>query len=116
MILPQLVTAATAVAGAATVVLSAASISNIVDTYSLVRRHNQQEQLQSSKAHLEAAAPWTSVDEAVDALTNMKKKDLVELFLRCEPPSDLGYIDDEECWLYDGYLLDVGPILVSSTA
>ena len=54
----------------------------------------------------------------------MKRKDLVELFLNCDPPSDaheLAFVDgdirEEEggggCWGYDGYLLDNGPILVS---
>lgn len=63
------------------------------------------------------------MDEAVAGLSGMNRKELVELFLRCDPPSDareLAFEDGEKreedgggCWVYDGYLLDNGPILVS---
>ena len=54
----------------------------------------------------------------------MNRRDLIELFLNCDPPSDareLTFVDGDEreeeggggCWGYDGYLLDNGPILVS---
>ena len=61
-------------------------------------------------------------------LSSMKKRELVRLFLHCDPPSNLrnlafcnsgikeseGKVNDD--WaIYDGYLLDNGPILTHVT-
>jgi len=93
------------------------------DTYSLVQQHRQQLQLQSPITPPEVSVvskvkKWSSVDEALDGLSTMNKKDLVELFLHCEAPSisDLSFSDSgQEDWRYDGLLLDNGPILVSAS-
>jgi len=124
MIIPQPIsTIATVAAGAVTFILSAASISNMYDTYSLVQQHRQQLQLQSPITPPEVSVvskvkKWSSVDEALDGLSTMNKKDLVELFLHCEAPSisDLSFSDSgQEDWRYDGLLLDNGPILTPVT-
>ena len=81
------------------------------ETYALVQQYRQPLSLPSSSS---LAKTWKSTDEALEGLRKMKKKDLVELFLHCEPPakSELAFSDGEQDWRYDGYLLDNGPILV----
>lgn len=62
------------------------------------------------------AASWKSIDEAIHELQTMSRRDLVSLYLDCEHPQ----IDDlavtieqtDENWVYDGYLLSNGRILV----
>lgn len=130
MIVQPIATIATAAIGAATVILSAASISNIYETYSLVQMHQQNQLLMPSppSSLSEVVAPsssiisskWKTIDEAVHDLSNMKKRDLVELFLHCDAPdimSDIRFCsnDDGKNWRYDGYLLDNGPILTPVT-
>ena len=120
MIVQPIATVAAAVAGAATVILSAASVSNVYETYSLVRQRRRQLQQTppESPSHPPSVAQtegWASADEAVEGLSRMKKRDLVELFMHCDSPetSGLAFCDEGEGWRYDGYLLDNGPILVS---
>lgn len=64
------------------------------------------------------------LDEAVMELSSMKKRELLRLFIHCDPPSNLrnlgvGNIERKEGmdddWGYDGYLLDNGPILTHVT-
>ena len=107
MMLPQLVL----VGG--TAILSSASIFNIYETYSLIKGYPQQ--LQSSDV-VSKRNKWKTTDEAVNGLSNMKKKELIELYLQCEPPdlpSDISYYNDK--YQYDGYLLDNGPVLTLVT-
>lgn len=139
MIVPQpLSTLAIAAAGATTIILSAASMSNMYETYSLVQHHKKR--LMSSPSTLSAASKrralppsspssaaskyqtWTTIDEALVGLKNMKKRDLLDVFLHCDPPaiSDLGISSDDDDegeggTRYDGYLLDNGPILTPVT-
>jgi hypothetical protein len=71
---------------------------------------------------------WKTMDDAAMELSSMKKRELVRLFLHCDPPSNLlnlafcnsgikeseGKVNDD--WAgYDGYLLDNGPILTHVT-
>ncbi|KAL3805740.1 hypothetical protein ACHAW5_003820 [Stephanodiscus triporus] len=120
---------ATASAGATALILSVASISNICETRAIVQQHRQGRRLDSWPQSSPPAPPkksWKSTDEAVAGLSGMNRKELVELFLRCDPPSDareLAFEDDGDereeggggCWVYDGYLLDNGPILTRVT-
>jgi len=114
MMLPQLVL----VGG--TVILSSASIFNIYETYSLIKGYPQQLQSTSIPDVVSKRNKWKTTDEAVNGLSNMKKKELVELYLQCEPPdlsSDISYYNNKKGYQYqyDGYLLDNGPVLTSVT-
>lgn len=89
--------------------------------FTLARRHNRKRSLQISSPlnsdMMSQAASWKSLDEAIDELRTMKRKDLISLFLDCENPdiNDLAVTSqqtNEDDWVYDGYLLDNGPILV----
>ena len=89
--------------------------------FTLARRHNRKRSLQISSPlnsdMMSQAASWKSLDEAIDELRTMKRKDLISLFLDCEHPdiNDLAVVSQQttgnDC-VYDGYLLDNGPILV----
>ena len=113
MMLPM-TSLATAAAGAVVVVLSGASVSNMYETFSLARNHNNK--LLSSPDMTTSAASWKTIDEAIHELQTMSRRDLVSLYLDCEHPQ----IDDlavtleqtDENWVYDGYLLSNGRILV----
>jgi len=104
-----------------TVILSSASIFNIYETYSLIKGYPQQLQLSTSIPDVVLKRnKWKTTDEAVNGLSNMKKKELVELYLQCEPPdlsSDISYYNNKKgCqYQYDGYLLDNGPVLTLVT-
>jgi len=104
-----------------TVILSSASIFNIYETYSLIKGYPQQLQLSSTIPEVVSKRnKWKTTDEAVHELSNMKKKELVDLYLQCEPPdlsSDIAYYNDKKGYQYqyDGYLLDNGPILTLVT-
>ena len=115
MIIPtQPITAiATAAVGVAVVILSAASMSNMYETYAIVKQHRQQLPRGLTAAVVTKANSWTSIDEAVEGLKNMNKRDLVELFLHCDAPeiSDLSFSDGNQDWRYDGTLLDNGPLV-----
>jgi len=112
---------ATAAAGAAVIALSGASISNMYEMFTLARHHNKNSSPVASD-QIRRAANWRSIDEAINELQTMKRKDLISLYLDCEHPdvNDLavtccretnhGTMDDD--WVYDGYLLSNGPILV----
>ena len=120
MLLPQpLATVATAAAATAVVVLSGASVANVYETYALVRQRRAHLQLpypaSSPPQSVLQAQRWASVDEAVEGLSDMTKRELMELFLHCEAPglSDLANCDGKELMVYDGTLLANGPILVS---
>ena len=114
MMLPM-TSLATAAAGAVVVVLSGASLSNMYETISIARNHNNNKLL-SSPDMTKRAASWKSIDEAIHELQTMSRRDLVSLYLDCEHPQ----IDDlvvtleeaDENWVYDGYLLSNGRILV----
>lgn len=117
-------TIATAAVGVATIILSSASVSNMYETYAIVKQHKRQLQISSpspSSPQLKSEVVsksrcWETIDEAVNGLSNMKKKELIELFIHCNPPDldkDLVCYHLGGGWVYDGYLLDNGPILVS---
>jgi hypothetical protein len=99
-----------------------ASVYNMYEMFALARRHNRKQSPQISSPLLNSdmmsqAASWESLDEAIDELQTMKRKDLITLFLDCEHPdiNDLAVTSEktnEDDWVYDGYLLDNGPILV----
>lgn len=86
------------------------------ETYTLVRNHGNHPSLSSPFM----PTPWKSPEEVLEGLSRMKKRELLELFLRCDAPSVDDHLvfsgddDGEEggSWRYDGYLLDNGPILV----
>ena len=89
--------------------------------FTLARRHNRKRSPQISSPlnsdMMSQAVSWESLDEAIDELRTMKRKDLISLFLDCEHPdiNDLAVTSEktnEDDWVYDGYLLDNGPILV----
>ena len=104
-------TIATAAVGVATIILSSASVSNMYETYAIVKQHKRQLQISSP-----SSSCWETIDEAVNGLSNMKKKELIELFIHCNPPdldTDLVCYHQGGGWVYEGYLLDNGPILVS---
>jgi hypothetical protein len=121
MMLPM-TSLATAAAGAAVVVLSGASISNMYEMFTLARNHNNK--LSSPRTPLTSddmttrAANWKSIDEAIDELHTMNRRDLISLYLDCEHPdvNDLAVMcnqaGEDNNWVYDGYLLSNGPILV----
>lgn len=120
MILPQqpIATIASIAAGAITVILSGASISNMYETYALTQRHHRQLKLQiTSSPEIDIDTTCWKVDEAVKRLTSMKRKELKQLFLHCEPPelSDVAYSDDGD-WVYDGCKLHVCRGIRSDTA
>ncbi|KAL9182103.1 hypothetical protein ACHAXT_012446 [Thalassiosira profunda] len=124
MLLPQpLATVATAAAATAVVVLSGASVANVYETYALVRQRRAHLQLPNAASSppqsVLHAQRWASVDEAVEGLSDMTKKELMELFLHCDAPelSDLAYCDGKEelRMVYDGTLLGNGPILTLVT-
>lgn len=118
MMLP-LTSLATAAAGAAVVVLSGASMSNMYETFSLARNHNNSKnnKLLSTPDHVTTReANWESIDEAIHELQTLSRRDLISLYLNCEPPdiNDLATTNEEtnDNWVYDGYLLSNGPVLV----
>ena len=125
IILPQPMAAIATAAVGATILLSAASVSNMYETYAIVKQHTRQLQLSSSSSSsspqlipevVSKSRCWKTIDEAVNGLSNMKKKELVELFLHCNNPdldTELVCYHQGGGWIYDGYLLDNGPILVS---
>lgn len=91
------------------------------EMFTLARRHNRKQSPQISSPlnsdMMSQAASWKSLDEAIGELRTMKRKDLISLFLDCEHPdvNDLAVTSqqtNEDDWVYDGYLLDNGPILV----
>jgi len=107
-------------------------MSNMYETYALVQHHRHPSPHSSSSsaaalsssslassppAVVSKAKAWRTIDDALEGLENMKKKDLVELFLHCNSPSisDLAFGDGEQEMRYDGYLLDNGPILTPVT-
>lgn len=92
--------------------------------FALARRHNRKQSPQISSPlnsdMMSQAASWESLDEAIEELRTMKRKDLISLFLDCEHPgiNDLAVTSEktnEDDWVYDGYLLDNGPILTTIT-
>jgi len=98
-----------------------ASVYNMYEMFALARRHNRKQSPQISSPlnsdMMSQAASWESLDEAIEELRTMKRKDLISLFLDCEHPgiNDLAVTSEktnEDDWVYDGYLLDNGPILV----
>ena len=122
IILPQPMTAIATAAVGATILLSAASVSNMYETYAIVKQHTRQLQLSSSSSSpqlpevVSKSRCWKTIDEAINGLSNMKKKELVELFLNCNHPdldTELVCYHQGGGWIYDGYSLDNGPILVS---
>ena len=62
------------------------------------------------------AANWASIDEAIHDLQAMSRRDLISLYLDCEQPdiNDLAATCEEtnDDWVYDGYLLSNGRVLV----
>ena len=119
MMLPM-TSLATAAAGAVVVVLSGASVSNMYETFSLARNHNNRgknSKLLTTPEHVTSrAANWASIDEAIHDLQAMSRRDLISLYLDCEQPdiNDLAATCEEtnDDWVYDGYLLSNGRVLV----
>lgn len=80
-------------AAAATLGLTVSSVRNMAQTFH-ISRHPQ-----------DNFCPWTppaTTHEAVSQLQSMKRKDLLQLFLSCEPPSNISDIQGE----WNGCLLD----------
>lgn len=124
IITASLATFASVAAGAATFLLSAASLSNVYEMHSTVSQHQlHQRQLEGSRSTstvssasmtsqiLERTRQWKTTVDARIGLQNMSRQDLIQLFLQCETPS----LDELSGYTCDGYLLDNGPILVSSS-
>lgn len=97
-------------------------MSNMYETFSLARNHNNRSKnnkLLPTPAHVTSrSANWESIDEAIHELQAMSRRDLISLYLDCEPPdiNDLAATSSEQTndnWVYDGYLLSNGRVLVS---
>ena len=95
---------AQAVIGGAVFLLSSASVNNVYETYSLI-------QMRKDDGPASIGLPpcaWGSREEALDDLQAMSKRQLVEAFMQCEEPSP----SDLDGCVYDGFLLENGPVLV----
>mmetsp|Transcript_928 Transcript_928/g.2160 ORF Transcript_928/g.2160 Transcript_928/m.2160 type:complete len:261 (+) Transcript_928:40-822(+) len=125
IITASLATFASVAAGAATFLLSAASLSNVYEMHSTVSQHQlHQRQLEGSRSTstissasmtsqiLERTRQWKTTVDARIGLQNMSRQDLIQLFLQCETPS----LDELSGYTCDGYLLDNGPILSHVTS
>eukprot|EP00984_Skeletonema_dohrnii_P006691 scaffold2380_cov109-Skeletonema_dohrnii-CCMP3373.AAC.3 len=116
MMLP-ITSLATAAAGAVVVVLSGASMSNMYEMFSLANTNNSFALPTPVPSDVATrAANWKSIDEAVHELQTMSRRDLISLYLNCEHPdiNELAATNEQtkDNWVYDGYLLSNGPILV----
>jgi hypothetical protein len=113
---------ATAAIGATTVLLSTASVWNMYETHTVIRDSRKRPQ------RVYTPPSWKTTDEAVMELSSMKKRELLQLFLHCDPPStvhNLAFGTDNRQGEkevvndglagYDGYLLNNGPILTRVT-
>lgn len=95
---------AQAVIGGAVFLLSSASVNNVYETYSLI-------QMRKDDGPASIGLPpcaWGSREEALDDLQAMSKRQLVEAFMQCDEPST----SDLDGCVYDGFLLENGPVLV----
>ena len=85
--------------------LSSASVNNVYETYSQIQ------QMRKDDGPASIGLPpcaWGSREEALDDLQAMSKRQLVEAFMQCEEPSP----SDLDGCVYDGFLLENGPVLV----
>lgn len=58
---------------------------------------------------------WKSVDEGLSELQKMSRRQLIQLFLECKSQETMSFNSgdaSEETVVYDGYLLNNGPVLV----
>lgn len=105
--------------GAASAILSFSSISNMLEMYNTVGRHQRLTSVaissSSAASILTEAKTWISVDEAVLELRKMPRRELIQLYLECRSDEAFGVFNAaRENISYDGYLLDNGPVLVSN--
>lgn len=84
--------------------LSSASVNSVYETYSQIQI--RKDSGPTSIGPLTFA--WGSRGEALDDLLSMSKRQLVEAFMQCEEPSP----SDLYGCVYDGFLLENGPVLV----
>jgi hypothetical protein len=100
--------------GAAAAVLSFSSISNMVEMYHAVGQHHRR------SAPVEGLSPpilsklqkWKSVDDSVTELQKMSRREIIQLYLECDSGDTSALFNTKKENIYDGYLLDNGPILV----
>jgi hypothetical protein len=81
------------VISAALGVLAASSARNMAQTFRISRMDKQP---------FTFSPPATTADEAVSRMQSMKRKELLELFMACEAPSDASLIKGE----WNGCLLE----------
>lgn len=114
--------------GAAAAVLCFSSVSNMFEMYQTLQQHHQclAPSTQSSATHDEGmsrasislaakARKWKSVSEGLTELRKMPRRELIQLFLQCENTESLALFNhdtNQQHAVYDGYLLNNGPILV----
>ncbi|KAL7476485.1 hypothetical protein ACHAW6_002341 [Cyclotella cf. meneghiniana] len=117
--------------GAAAAVLCFSSVSNMFEMYQTLQQHHQclAPSTQSSATHDEGmsrasislaakARKWKSVSEGLTELRKMPRRELIQLFLQCENTESLELFNhdaNQQNAVYDGYLLNNGPILTHVT-
>ncbi len=106
----MLVAIAKAAAGMVTGILSFASIYNMYEMQSIVA--GQRNEHISCSSLLTRVNEWKSINEVTINLKKMSRRELIELYLECDPPGEEFHLTDS-AWVCDGYLLGNGPILVS---
>lgn len=111
--------------GGAAAILSFSSLSNMAQTYFAVKQHHNNISVSTRKSSAANTAQsiyvadrmkkWKSVDEGLDELRRMSRRELVELYLELESVNCTlkMFRNAKRDTRFDGYLLDNGPILVS---
>uniref|UniRef100_A0A7S2EPG1 Uncharacterized protein n=1 Tax=Ditylum brightwellii TaxID=49249 RepID=A0A7S2EPG1_9STRA len=84
----------TASAAIATSIIAAFSGMNMIETFSISKNFEMQKCSSSSSNNIDRFRTKTT-DEIVSELENMKRKDLFELFLSCDAPSDVDSVSGE---------------------
>jgi hypothetical protein len=104
--------------GAAAAVLSLSSISNMAEMYSMAGKYQRRSAtpMQPPSMALSKAKEWKSIDEGLAELQCMKRRDLIQLYLECDSGDTVAMFNNAmKRRSYDGYLLDNGPVLVSTS-
>ena len=108
--------------GAAAAILSFSSVSNIAEMYQTVGKHQRLSSASAAASNasrapssvLAESKDWKSVEEGLTQLQRMSRRELIELYLNCDSDDTLKLFNNaKQSKVYDGYLLDNGPVLVS---
>eukprot|EP00804_Cyclotella_cryptica_P001960 CCRYP_007385-RA/>CCRYP_007385-RA protein AED:0.01 eAED:0.01 QI:41/1/1/1/1/1/2/2078/257 len=126
----MMVFSALAPMGAVAAALCFSSFMNMIEMYQTLQQHHQRlppssqsathnERMSRASVSLPTnAKQWKSVSECLTELREMPRRELIELFLQCENPKSLAFFHrnaNKQNMVYDGYLLDNGPILTHVT-